>query len=117
MVPHTLEPKPITDFVITGCTSGSSLLNDAFRDHLRKRLRRETHDIEKDGYTLDGILDEQVRDFERKIKRVTDIYDYGRRVDQYIRIQGLKKNDKKRLETNTIVLNRYVIYASEYYFC
>ncbi|CZR66777.1 related to hsp70 protein [Phialocephala subalpina] len=101
-------PLRLSDEIVPagGCLGGSSFVNDAFREHLRKRLRGEVKHIEKDGYTLDGILDEEVREFEHRTKRVTDIYDYGRRVDQHIRIRGLKPNERKRLSTNTIMLNR-----------
>lgn len=91
--------------VSIGCTHGSSLLNRDFRKHLKQRIEDQRENIERDGYTLDGILDGAVLMFEDELKRKANIY-IPKASPQILRIQGLKKDPKKRLGSNTVELNR-----------
>lgn len=88
-----------------GCLFGSSFLNAYFRDHLRKRLEGSEDDITQNGYTVDGILDEAVKEFEKTTKRIVNVMDPNM-PRQVIRIQGLRRNPEKRIITNGVSMNR-----------
>jgi hypothetical protein len=91
-----------------GCLKGSSFLNEAYRNHLKQRLIGEKKDIELCGFTLDGIIETEVVNFENKIKRNVDITNLNAR-QHYFVVQGLKTNPKKGFSTNKVHIYGYVL--------
>ncbi|KAE8452609.1 hypothetical protein EG329_013868 [Mollisiaceae sp. DMI_Dod_QoI] len=87
------------------CLNGSSFVNAAFREHLRKRLEGEEKYIATSGYTLDGILDDHVKQFEQRTKKVIDVTD-TRRILQEIKIQHLRPSERKRFRPNTVIMEK-----------
>ncbi|OBT41085.1 hypothetical protein VE00_09322 [Pseudogymnoascus sp. WSF 3629] len=87
-----------------GCTHGSSLLNRDFRKHLKQRIKHQRRHFEINGYTLDGILDEKVLEFE-DLKTKLDIYDLKVQPEIF-KINGIKPDPKRRLGNNSVEMNQ-----------
>jgi len=86
---------------------GSSFLNEAFKEHLKRRLKGEEDDIEINGFTLGGIVETAVFEFEKSTKRRIDI---NNRASAVVPIAGLRANPQKRFGKNCVQLNRYYPY-------
>jgi hypothetical protein len=91
---------------IPGCLKGSSFLNEAFREHLRRRLQGEEQDIEVNGFTMEGIIDEAAaKQFEWSNKRTVDV---TRNIKpQLIQVHGLKANVRKNFDQNHVKMTRF----------
>ena len=88
-----------------GCTHGSSLLNRDFRKLLKRRIEGQREKIETRQYTLEGILDEQVLEFEDRLKRRANIYSLKARLE-ILKIKGLEADPGKRLREGIVELNQ-----------
>jgi hypothetical protein len=84
---------------------GSSYLNEAFKDHLMKRLKDETH-LEGEGFTIQSIVDAEVVQFENKTKRTLDVTD-KRMPTEKITIRGLKEDQEKGFANHRVLMKRY----------
>jgi hypothetical protein len=73
---------------------------------LKQRLIGEKKNIERDGYTLDGIVDTEVVKFETE-KRKFDITDL--KTWHHFNVGGLKANTKKGFGPNKVYIYGYVL--------
>ncbi len=80
-------------------------MNKGYRNHLANRLDGEQQDIEKDGFTTNGIIDVEVIRFENGRKRTVNITDRSLPAED-VTIQGLKENMQKRFRNNNLVMSR-----------
>ncbi|TGO22352.1 hypothetical protein BPAE_0171g00110 [Botrytis paeoniae] len=84
---------------------GSSYLNEAFREYLFGRLESEKSDLETNGRTLQGIVDQQTVKFENSLKRIMDVTDRNM-APIFLHIDGLRENPEKGFSDNRIKIKR-----------
>ncbi|KAF7926137.1 uncharacterized protein EAE97_010437 [Botrytis byssoidea] len=84
---------------------GSSYLNEAFKEYLFGRLESEKSDLETDGRTIEGIVDQQTIKFENSLKRIMDVTDRNMATIS-LHIQGLRENPEKGFADNRIKIKR-----------
>ncbi|KAF7903994.1 hypothetical protein EAF00_001328 [Botryotinia globosa] len=84
---------------------GSSYLNEAFREYLFDRLESEKPDLETDGRSIEGIVDQQTIKFENSLKRIMDVTDRNMATIS-LHIQGLRENPEKGFADNRIKIKR-----------
>lgn len=89
-----------------GDLCGSSYLNEAFRKHLRARLKGEDY-LEVNGLTIESIIDSQVIAFENEMKRSVDVV-ASNIPTEIVYIQGLRANPhpEKRFLNNRLKIER-----------
>jgi hypothetical protein len=63
--------------------------------------------LETHGYTIEGIVDKEVLQFENQIKRIVDVND-NTMPNTRIDIQGLKADNKKGFGKNKMWITRQV---------
>lgn len=86
-----------------GGLCGSSLLNEAFRKHLKTRLKEEGY-LETRGFTIDGIVDAATVEFENRTKRtknVTVLFPASS-----VKIQGLLASRRKNFTDHAVIMER-----------
>jgi hypothetical protein len=88
----------------TGCLNGSSYLNDDFRRFLLEKLEGETY-LEVNGYTIEGIVDRIVFQFEREIKRTIDVTDKNLPMAK-LEVHGLRADEKKGFGRNKLFITK-----------
>jgi hypothetical protein len=71
-----------------------------------ERLENERN-LERNGITIEGIVESQVVLFENKTKRIFDITKVTMPMEK-IMIQGLEEDTKKGFRRNRILISRYV---------
>ncbi|TGO89200.1 hypothetical protein BPOR_0120g00080 [Botrytis porri] len=84
---------------------GSSYLNEAFKEYLFGRLESEKSDIEINGRTIQGIVDQQTVNFENSLKRIMDVTNQNM-APIFLRIDGLRENPEKGFSANRIKIKR-----------
>jgi hypothetical protein len=78
---------------------------------LLERLEDEADAIERDGYTIEGMVAVEVLAFENRIKRTMDITNINMPLEA-ISFRGLQSDKGKRFGKNRIFMNRYVCNCS-----
>lgn len=91
-----------------GCLHGSSYLNADFRQHLLTRLEGEKY-LERDNFTIEGIVDGLVLMFENHTKRTLDVNDKNTPTER-ITVQGLRADDRKGFGVNRLFVTRNDFY-------
>lgn len=91
-----------------GDLCGSSYLNEAFREHLRTRLKGEDY-LEVNGLTIESIIDSQLFTFENEMKRSINVA-ASNISTEIVYIQGLQANPnpEKRFFNNRLKIERLV---------
>jgi hypothetical protein len=91
----------------TGGLHGSSYLNEAFRDHLLRRLKDEDY-LQEGGETIAAIVDTLTVAFENNTKRFKDITKPRRpnEVPEGIIIKHLRADRNKRFAEHSLKMSR-----------
>ncbi|KAJ8064182.1 hypothetical protein OCU04_006533 [Sclerotinia nivalis] len=84
---------------------GSSYLNEAFREYLFRRLESEKSDIETNGRTIQGIVDQQTIRFENTLKRTMDVTN-EQMPSIALHIDGIRENQEKGFLENRVKIKR-----------
>ena len=70
-----------------------------------ERLKDETY-LERDGFTIEGMVDVEVLVFENRMKRTMDITSLRMPLEAII-FHGLRQDARKRFGANRVLMDRY----------
>ena len=83
---------------------GASYINESYGKLLLKRLKHETY-LEKNGKTIESIVESKVIEFENGEKRLLDVTNENFDL-RSVYIDDLQPNHKKGLTQNRLVISR-----------
>lgn len=100
---------PFFEFGLLHCLGrlcGASYINERLEKHLRDRLKRAKY-LEKNGKTINSIVEAKVMDFENVEKRMIDLTNKDYQLET-IYIDDLQPDAKKGFDQNRLKISRLV---------